>query len=460
MKKWHLKLRLVLWSILSLAVFSFVFLAIVPSGHIVYVNNFSKNFFASQTFIEKFTPPERVENGNGFIKISGDPVYFSFFSPRKFEQARVTVKYQNLNEERNPVLELGLLMDKTVWNYKLEPLENKTLENLAATWTKISSHGLTFLQREKKFNSLDDFLKSDPQRNDLALYNYDLKTKFTIAGYQADSKWRSYPTLRGAYQFYVYIKDEDFNLKLSLARAENLSVADEAILVLSDAAGKEVFKKDISADMKIDLNLPQLPEGAYKVELRTGDNILTTALASTQSKLIFVNRVWPMTPTEIFSDNKNIKVRTVTPASLGEIEFGAQKFTLNKTYEPFDFTLSADQNLNRIKTAFPDLIIENNGLFVFSPEQYFNPDFKRFSVGLDLSKINYILADYQAPAVIVGDKVATVDFTLSNAYREFGKNSFMLSLPGATASDTAIIIKEVKIELWGKTLWEKIKAKL
>ncbi|MEI7452392.1 MAG: hypothetical protein WCK37_04310 [Candidatus Falkowbacteria bacterium] len=459
MNKLRLKIRIILWSILALAVFVFVYLAVVPDGYMVYENNFSGSIWHGQNFIEKFSPAERVENGHGFIKISGDPVYFSLFTPRKFEKARITMTYKNLNEAQNPVMELGLLMDKTVWAYKMEPLQNKLIENLSNSWTKIESNGLTFLQRTKKYNNLDQFLQSNPKREDLALYNYDLKAPFVLSDYKSTSSWQNYPSLRGAYQFYVYIKKEDLNLKLELARLENLDTPDEAIVLVSDQAGQEVFRQNISDSKKLDLNLKNLKEGTYKVELRTGDNIITKSLATTQNKLVFINRVWAMTPTEFLADNNIVKVRTVAPASMGEFNFGGEKFNIDKTYEPFNFNLNSHAEFNAVKTNHPDLIVESNGLFAFSEAAYFNPDFKRFNADLDLSKINYVLANYQAPTELNGDKVVTLDFELSNAYREFNKNSFMISIPGADSS-TDIIIKDVKIQLWGQNIIEKIKQSL
>jgi len=456
MNKFRLKIRIILGSILILVTFCFVCLALVPSGHIVYQNNFSNNFWHGQNFIEMFSPAERVENGNGFVRIFGDPVYFSFFTPRKFETAHVTLTYQNLNEAHDPVMELGLLMDKTIWNYQLEPIQNGLIENLAGTWNKIESNGLTLLQRQTKFSSVDEFLKSNPKREELALYNYDLKTSFVLSDYKATNSWQNYPSLRGAYQFYVYIKNENLNLKLTLARLENLDTADTAILLVSDQSGREIWRKDISKDMVLNLNLPNLTEGVYKVELRTGDNIVTKSFSTTQNKLVFINRFWTMAPSDFYGDNNILKVRTVNPASLGDFYFGATKFNVDKTYIPFNFNIDQHSGFYNIKTSQADLIVETNGLFALSSEQYFNPDYKRFNADLDLSKINYILASYKAPAVVNGNKVATADFVLSNAYREFGKNSFMISAPGADSS-TDIIIKNVKIELQGESLWTKIK---
>jgi hypothetical protein len=458
MAKNRLKIRLILFLILFLAIFCFIYLAVVPSGHIIYKNDFSKNPLSGQGFLAPITPIERVNIENGQTRITGDPVYFSLFTPRKFEKVRLTIKYQNLNEAKYPIVEAGVLMNKVVWNYQMQPLENKLLENLAAKWNKIEENGLIFLQREKKFNSLDEFLKSDLKREEVALSNYDLKQKFSLPNYQANLWWRDLPKMRGAYEFYVYLKNEDLNLKLEFKRQEELVNKDEIIIVVTDENDKNIYEENISDAKNISLNLKNLSEGVYKIAVRTSDNIVTDKFSTTQSKLVFNNRLWAMQSLAFWSNSPFLKARTINPGSLGDIMFGGEKFNINQTYEPLDFYLKNAGNLTEIKTSQPDLIMETNGLFALSLEFYFNPEFKRLNGGLDLDQVNYIIANYQAPQIIDGYKVATVDFEISNAYQEFGKNSFMISAPGLKGDMAGVVIKEIKIELWGRTLLDKIRS--
>ena len=74
--------------------------------------------------------------------------------------------------------------------------------------------------------------------------------------------------------------------------------------------------------------------------------------------------------------------------------------------------------------------------------------------------INYILAGYRIPEEKDGWKTAQAEFDLNNAYQEWNKNSFIVSIPGLKADDKiddSIGIREIKIELEGKTLKEKLK---
>ncbi len=56
---------------------------------------------------------------------------------------------------------------------------------------------------------------------------------------------------------------------------------------------------------------------------------------------------------------------------------------------------------------------------------------------------------------------ATVELDIKHAYREDGKYSFMISVPGLKAEDKVndnLEIYSLEVKLSGRTLWEKIKS--
>ena len=117
-----IKFRIIFWLILAGIVSWLLYMAIVPSGQITYVSDFS----SSNYFIKKLSPAERVEIPvNGVQNIIGDPVYFSLRTPRRFDSAILTIKYKN--ETGLPIIETGVLVDKKIWRYDLEPKENKII---------------------------------------------------------------------------------------------------------------------------------------------------------------------------------------------------------------------------------------------------------------------------------------------------------------------------------------------
>ena len=77
------------------------------------------------------------------------------------------------------------------------------------------------------------------------------------------------------------------------------------------------------------------------------------------------------------------------------------------------------------------------------------------------SDTTYILANYNNPKDLGNNlKQASVILNTQEAYREQGKYSFMISVPGLSLANSGnLLIKEVKIEFSGRSLIDKIKEK-
>ena len=70
----------------------------------------------------------------------------------------MTIRYKNDNEL--PIIELGVLTDKIQWLYDLEPIENQIIDKLGLVWSVVEQDGLILLQKEKKYDSIEDFLRN------------------------------------------------------------------------------------------------------------------------------------------------------------------------------------------------------------------------------------------------------------------------------------------------------------
>jgi hypothetical protein len=466
MSKFRLKLRLSLWAVLVIALAFLVYKFLIPPGHISYFTNFKTSFWGGRGFIEKFTPAERAIKKSGLLEVLGDPIYFSLFTPRKLETAKMTIEYRNLDPEKYPVIEAGLLMDNVVWSYDLEPLENNILEKLSKTWVATSENGLMFLQRSKKFNSLNDFLQSDINPKEVALYNYSLSRPVYLPDYQPQTNRVTLPVVRGAYQFYAYVKNEPLNFNFSFTNLNEDPKPDQITVNVYELDDKLIYNSSLDNEGEINVKLDNLLEGAYKVEVRASDDIVTSSLNTTQSRLVFSNKIWLLQPATLWTDNSKIKVKNVDPATRGEINFSGKNFAIDRTYEQFDLNSPAPASTNRIDVKAGGYIVEADGGFALSEDGLFSPNFKKVSSDLDLNNINYIIASYTPPQDSGDYHVAQAEFVLSNAYREFGKNSFMISIPGLKTGITseensrpALEIKSISFDLAGKSLKDKIYEK-
>lgn len=483
MKNLKLKIRIFFWLILSVVILRLLYLGIIPNGKISYAADFKKPDF----FIGKITPYERITEADSTVLIKGDPVYFSLRTPRLFNKVKLTIKYRGSKSPAGPlepsIIEAGLLVDKTIWRYDLKPLANKIIDQLALVWDVKKDNGLMLLQKNNSasstlYSSINDFLNKPPASEEIALYNFDFKTDFIIADYQADSQSESASAisapLRGDYQFYTYIKGEDLDFTFDFIDINknkdkdpidlNLYYRDQIIDTrhlddyrIDDGRGNE------SKVRRIDFKTVGLPEGVYKIELRTNDDIITDKILTKQSKLAFINKIRLADARtrniKLFTDSNNISAETINPGKLQEIKIEEQTLDINQTYKMF--SLSVGSGVKEIVLEKPDVILAGNGVFSFSKSALINSAFKKVDGNLDVKNINYILARYEPPQEEDGWKTAEAIFDLSKAYREGGKYSFLISIPGLKTDDgidDGVEIEKIKVELKGKTLLEKIKS--
>lgn len=466
-----IKFRLILWLILLAVIIFLLWQWIIPSGQISY----NYNFYSDSGFIGKLSPKERVlPPKSGQQAVIGNPVYFAVRTPRQFEQAKLSITYKN-EVENLPVMEAGVLVDKAIWRYNLQPMQNRTIDQVLPAWFAIKQDDILFLQREKKYDSWEDFQKDPASFSQIAVYNYDLPRRYYISNYQASSVYNSLNySLRGTYQFYVYLDNEALNLNF-LFKDLNLNQDSDAVQILiydqyNSLIGERTIADDSIADStgqeskirSIHITRNDLSTGVYKIEFKANDDIITTQLATPQSKLAFINKLWLSNPEQtnitVYSDSQAISLQTINPASLQTISINDKFLEIPNTYE--QFTLINKEPINKIHIAKGDIIISGKGVFSFDQASLLNPDYQIIDNYFELTdKINYIVANYKTPQTNGEWQTAVLDFDISNAYREDDKYSFLISIPGLRLEDDyddQIIIKNIKLELLGKSLWKKI----
>ncbi|OGF41314.1 hypothetical protein A2477_03080 [Candidatus Falkowbacteria bacterium RIFOXYC2_FULL_47_12] len=474
-----LKIRFVLYSILLLIILVLLNKAILPFGKITYKVTPCDNSF----FIQKLHPKDRVsvvDKKTCTQRVSGEPVYFNLNTQRTFNEADATITYRNSGQ--NNVIEMGVQADARK-NYRLQPLENKIIDSL--NWDKISENGVTLLQKNKIYNSVDAFLNNLPPKSEIATYHYDLPTQATIPNYQPNNQ----PViikqpLRGSYQFYTYVDGPTAEFEFLFSDLNNNKDADNVALTLYDMRNNPVTVRNIvdergGEEMRqaqdaggLHLELTTLAPGFYKMEMAATDDIVTTQILSSQKILSFINRLWladssqlpPLTKGRVgvgytlYTDAGEITASTLNPAALQKILINHDVLNLDETYR--QFSVPANEPLNTIQFAHDDVIISGAGIFSFSPESLYNPNYRKISKNQNLDSINYIITTYQPQPNAAGEwRTKTLHFDLKNAFRYKHNYNFILSVPGLIAGDHVddyVEIKNIKINLQGRSLWEKV----
>lgn len=166
-------------------------------------------------------------------------------------------------------------------------------------------------------------------------------------------------------------------------------------------------------------------------------------------------------PLSFWTDSSFIKLTTDNPASKQVIAFAGQEFSLSEAYRQFEFK-SARPGIKKIDLTKDDVILETDSAFSFAPDDLFYSDFKKVNQHFILTDdVNYVLARYQSPKELDnGFKQASVILNTKEAYREKGKYSFMISVPGLSLANSGNLeISSIKVEFSGRTIWDKIKEK-
>lgn len=478
------KFRLLLGLILFILICIILYLKVVPFGRISYVRDYDSPFRSGKGFIYGFTPAERVESQRGEApRLVGDPVYFSVFTPRTFDKATLTITYRDNLDLETPLIEAGVLVDNIVWRYDLRPVNNKALDYLSLKWDKSEDNGVLFLQAEKNYDSLTSF-ETDlargrlrgcetPQRNCLATYNYSPTYNYQIINYKPALPLVLDTPLRGSHQFYVYVSNEPLRLEFTLVDLNQDLKASPATIILSSGdriiETKTILDENLlpgsgkTEEKSLTVTQNDLPSGVYKVEVKISDDMVIKKIISSVDHLSFINKVWPVSSNgllTLYTDANHLQVKALNPASLQTISFGGEEYSITEPYQQFDFQTRSANSIKKITLKKDDIILENNAVFAWSPESLFNPTLPKvdryFSVK---DPIKYIVAKYEKPETEEGIKTATVELPLKGAYREKGKYSFMISVPGLKTENGMndnLEIYSLRVDLAGRTLWQRI----
>ncbi len=484
MKKNIIKIRIIFWTILVIIVFALFWFAVVPIGRVSYLTDFCK----SSEFIGVLTPTERLDGDSGCVqKIIGDPVYFSLRTPRTFDKATMEIKYRT-SENYPGVIEIGNLVDNIVWRYDLGPIENEAINKLSLVWDAIQEEEIMLLQRDKKYNNIQDFLdeieKEDSEINidELLLYNYDLQKEYILKDYVSSEENNSIVIpLRGSYQFYTYIKDEDLKFDFSIIDLNQNRDKDsiEVLVFYEDQVIESVELEDdgnnkddsvMSLERNLNLNSVNLPEGVYKIEIKANNDIITTNIETKQSKLSFMNKLWiynnddDIENIDLYTNSNHLQFNTASPESLQTVTVNDKDIAIEETYSQYAVNVlrASSTELSKIYLERDGIIVSGNGLFSFNEENYFNPVIKKFDSNVDINNenINFVLADYKIPDVEGEWRIVTQEFNLKDSYREFYKYGFIISVPGLDSEDDIndwVEIDKIIFNLEGRGLFEKLK---
>jgi len=408
-------------------------------------------------------------------KMTTDQVTFDLTVPyERLSTAEVKVKYQG-----DPKEFLVGVRSFSSGQLISMPIYNKSLNELS--WDKVEDGRLALFQRTKKFKTVDGFVaaprafpwskETNGKAAHIATYYCDFAQQYDIDMSTVNDGAVVDASLRGSHSFYTYVKDG--LLKLILTKQDINWYEGADLLDINIYSGDRlIYSQNILDDgnvsknrkplepQRVEVNVPNLKEGVYKVVLDCGDDVVIKNIASRQKYLCFEgklflanHKMYKIGPTKsniVYANGKKLTAETWHSASLQTLELNDnQELAVSEEHEEFSVNLSKD--INKIKSEKSDLILNvEDGYFAFSDDSLFDPfpiKVVSYSKDLVLTDIDYILADYAIPQKEKGWLVNTAVIDLSHMKAEDNKLSFVLYAPGLVKRGEEIVLGSIEITL-------------
>ena len=310
-------------------------------------------------------------------------------------------------------------------DFLYQPLYRDTFRDL--NWNKIEDSGLTIWKKEKKFNSLKDFIDNPPLDKIIAAYYLDLdklqELRSDTEKKAKDAKTVIEKPLRGNHSLLIRVDQSPLILKVIKQDINNYDGEDKLKIKVSKE-GKSLAEETIEDDGIIDANrlklkpqeetvtLEDIEPGIYQVDLideSKSADILIIKIEVNQSKVIFKNNIFPLgnTPTALWTDISDLNVMTVHDGGLQTVKLDGQSdLKIEQIDKRYSFDLAeltgskAGGKIYKLEAPKNDLMIGGDGYFSLSQEAFFLPEIVKTEKLNDLEnldKVDYILTGYKLP---------------------------------------------------------------
>ncbi len=458
----------ILFNIVLISIFLFFVLQLIEKDLVLGRElNIKSDLHTKNPFISVIFPEHRAINKRDYYEINDEPVYFTVRSPINFDRAEVSVEFDPGKQE---VIDIGYADNKEGWSYQMHTLYNTTLDNIK--WNKLEDKKNTLWQRNKKFVSMDDFYGQILNTDGIGAYDFKIGEHFLIKNYiKGDKQIEITNCIRGEHKFYTYIKDEPLNFTLKVYDINRSPDEDPIFINVYNNNEKIIYSKMIEDSNKktdgadenpkyITIFIPNLKEGAYKIEFLSNDDNIIRSITTTQTKLTFIDKIYlcdnpeyaykffnlALKPTNLYTTGNTLSFYTAHKNGLQNISINDTNLSITKQHEWYNFNNGS--KMSKIFIPKNDIKLSTRGLMALSYDMFFNPemlDLKNYS---DSSDIKYIIAQYKTPQKTNDTWLKNnVYFDLQNTKIENGSLKFIISSPELKFNKTNIKIKNISVKL-------------
>ncbi|MFA4930478.1 MAG: hypothetical protein WC570_01255 [Patescibacteria group bacterium] len=343
------------------------------------------------------------------------------------------------------------------------------------------------------FSSINDFLGHIPPREQVAQYNYDLSAYYELPGYKPSKEATEINhSLRGKHEIYTYIGDgESLNFSFVVQDINRHAGEDSITFSVIGPTGailKKIIEPDdgdtnadghVNSERVVDLLLPDLPHGVYRIVLDTNDDMFIKKIVTFQHLVMFKGILYltdnseyksivgdrQFSPTTVYTNSSILSAYTSHDANLQTLRVGTRNIELTSANELVDVTLN--QPITSITTSKNDVSLQGNGYFAFTKDQLFDPNISLVVSVNDITNIDdydFIIATYTQPASEGDWLIASATVEAPQLFFDKGSDllaHFIINLPNFHESGKILKVKEISINfekppLTLSRIWSKI----
>lgn len=430
--------------------------------------------------------------------ITTSPLYFGVTVPRLFPDATVTVTYQN--PQNQPELNLGVLQPNGQYYIQEMAHYSRELEEILndpyGEWNIVQEKDTMLFQRgDAQFDRIDDFLASDYSKKDTASFNYPLKINMALPDYQVKKEATVFKkSIRGAHLLYAYIGENermsvDFTVQ-DINRHYGEDIYSVTVFAFVDNVVQKFSIPDdgnvdpngvVGSEQRLAIDISDLPQGVYRIEIDANDDLFTKQIATTQNKLMFASQIYLtdnaeyrdivgdglFRPTVLYTDSSTVSALTSHDAGLQTLTIGHEQLSVDTRHT---FIKSEGlQGITKVLSPKNDILITGDGNFSFSKDQLFDMSFDRIPSLEDLNSLDgfsYIIAHYSPTIIKGGWLTASQKASVPQLYyNDENKVQFIVTMPGLPEEERALKVKEVTVlfekePITIRKIFSKIKSRI
>lgn len=303
--------------------------------------------------------------------------------------------------------------------------------------------------------------------------------------------------LRGAHTFWTYVENGSLQLEVTKRDMNWYEGADELSIEVYSFDGELLGNTSIpdgggegasgvmGTEQTASLSVGNLSEGAYRIELAGGNDLLITGLRVNQGKLVVADSVYLAGMTPAYFGGEGLEFAA---AGLYGQNFGPRQITLftshangkqQVTIVGDDYTSTAD--VKAVDTYYridaydgpycliapkQDLIIQFNGYLSFTPDSFFYPQRceivdLQYSMPWINSNVDYVVMDYGDYMLPLNDQgwlVGRATWEAEDLDIVNNKLTFCINVPHLTQAayvNSTVAIDWINIKLIAEPFWRR-----